>query len=335
MLTTILILGPFTSQALSCAKMIRHYANNVKIIGGVIEQTKIYSKYSRYYDRLEHINDKSQLSSFDVIVPASASSVKFVFSNQEQIMIGKIPMNAEILRTFNKPSILNLSETLGVPIPQTWQQIEEIPSFFDKVFVKPTLEGEIGMRRPMLLEQLRERKEFQDGFYIFQEIIQGQGTYGFGFLAKEGKVLASSTHYEIFSFPSNGGSASVIELVADPRLVELSEKLLKELNYNGYGLVEYKWCPSRKDYVLMEINSKLWASIELALRTNPEFGRLLFGLDVKKETLNGLVWPDRLLASGLKQFWKARRYIKKFSMVIEPITLQKIMQAREQRSIFG
>src|SRR5690606_3951178 len=111
----------------------------------------------------------------------------------------------------------------------------------------------------------------RSGEYLFQESIMGEGTNGFAFLAQKGEVLVSAQHHELLSMPRDGGSAVLIRRIAEPRVDELSRRLLAHLRYDGWGLVEYKYCPRRRDYVLMEINAKFWASLDFSMRMEPGF----------------------------------------------------------------
>ena len=71
--------------------------------------------------------------------------------------------------------------------------------------------------------------------------------------------------------------------------------LINEINYSGWGLAEFKYCPKRDDFVLMEINAKFWVSCDFTFRNNPEFLKLLFGIDAKSENIKKMVFLDRVM----------------------------------------
>jgi predicted ATP-grasp superfamily ATP-dependent carboligase len=93
-----------------------------------------------------------------------------------------------------------------------------------------------------------------------------------------------------------------MELFEDPRLTAAAGRLIHASDYSGWGLVEFKRCLRRDTYVLMEINPKFWASIELVLRTQPAFAKLLLGLSVPAERITKLWWPGRLAMMGI-DYW--------------------------------
>ena len=78
---------------------------------------------------------------------------------------------------------------------------------------------------------------------------------------------------------------------------------MKNLKYSGWGLIEFKYCPKRKDYVFMEVNAKFWASIEFTLINNPAFFFKLFGIQYEiKKPVNCIIFLDRLAHYGIIDF---------------------------------
>jgi predicted ATP-grasp superfamily ATP-dependent carboligase len=77
-------------------------------------------------------------------------------------------------------------------------------------------------------------------------------------------------HKEIRSIPITGGSGSYLESIYDSALKNNSIKLLDSLGWHGVALIEFKKNRSG-NYYLMEINGKLWASIEVALKAGCNF----------------------------------------------------------------
>ena len=72
----------------------------------------------------------------------------------------------------------------------------------------------------------------------------------------------------------------------------------------GWGLAEFKYCPKRRDFVFMEINAKLWASIEFAFMNNSNFLKYLFGIDYPEKKVDAALFIDRLVALGSSQLFR-------------------------------
>lgn len=60
-------------------------------------------------------------------------------------------------------------------------------------------------------------------------------------------------------------------------------KLLNSLNWHGVAEVEFKWDEKNKEFKLIEINPKFWASVEAALRAGVNFGYYLCEMAKGKE----------------------------------------------------
>jgi predicted ATP-grasp superfamily ATP-dependent carboligase len=102
------------------------------------------------------------------------------------------------------------------------------------------------------------------GEVLVQECIVGsRSTYGCGLLLRDGEIDLRVGHEELRSVPRRGGSGTHLRLRGDPELELASAKLLRDLDWHGVALVEFKRRESG-ELVLMEINPKFWASYALA-----------------------------------------------------------------------
>ena len=201
-------------------------------------------------------------------------------------------MTQNALRFYSKPWSLSLARNCGIPVPDTWTDSCDDLQF--PVFTKPQFEGGAGTRKIA-----RSRDELPgDVDMIYQEYIDSPGTYGVGFIADSGKITAYHTHYERESYPSIGGSAVVAERYNDERLVKYVRAIISASKYSGWGLAEFKYCPSRDDFVFMEINAKFWASCILAFHNEPRFTELFFNGTSALRPVTRMLFINRALARG-------------------------------------
>jgi hypothetical protein len=291
----ILLLSPGLSQACSFAFWLKRYSPCTRIIGGIAQNDQnVILKHP--FDEIIRIQNSSDFNKFEFVLPMGSASTQWLTNECGAFQAGNVLFSADNLRVYDKPWLFDLARKAHVPVPETFLNFENIPDDDRPLFYKPRIEGFNGPRR---------RANFKKSIpiyartnnYLFQEYISGRDVYGFGFIARSGKVVAACQHVEIASMPFDGGSAVAVKNINDPRIFKFSAKLIEILNYDGWGLVEFKYCARRKDYVLMELNAKWWASVEFALRSEPAFGKILFGIDGIKEPLNGLFWPNRFLTS--------------------------------------
>lgn len=283
------ICTPGASQSVAIARMLRKYYSNSYLVGVLLPgEQKRPNKFFDHYCPIEEIDIDTP------IIPTGAFSTKFLLE-QRNVNIGKVILNKETLRVCNKPWIIDQAKEIGIPTPTTWYTVNDISSF--PIFYKQRYEkggGERGVAQKLEDIPMGEREHL-----IFQELIDSQGTYGVSFLAKNGEILASYTHYERESYPKSGGSAIVIEEFKDECLAEYTKRILKSLNYSGWGLAEFKFCPKREDFVFMEINAKFWASCEFAFRNEPLFLKLLFDIQSNEKSIKRMVFLDRAFSRGV------------------------------------
>jgi len=319
----VIVLSPRLSQSIACAKLLRKYCPSARLTGGWLPGEAKYPALRRIYHSFIDVSDASHLEGYDEVIPTGSISTKWLLTLREEVRIGSAIMDRSVLQTYDKLSLLHVASAHGVPIPHTWGSFTEIQGYDGPIFYKPRTEGTGGVRSWAKSVRAIPQAVRTPG-YLFQEKIEGHGTYGVGFLAEKGSILLATTHFEVYSFPRDGGSAAVIRPYADDRLIELTARILSALSYTGWGLAEFKWCPRRGDYVLMEVNAKLWASIELAFRIEPEWAKRFFGIDVVRQELVGLIWLDRLLGSGIVQTVKAIPFMLSHSFVWEPTSIRSI-----------
>lgn len=115
------------------------------------------------------------------------------------------------------------------------------------------------------------------GGALLQEFVPGHGEAVF-ILAQAGKTLASFAHRRIREKPPTGGVSVMRESIApDPELLAGSERLLAALDWTGVAMVEFRR-PPEGPAVLMEINPRLWGSLQLAVDAGVDFPSLMVAL---------------------------------------------------------
>lgn len=293
-LTSLHLCSPSSEMAYVIAKFIHKYRPWIEIVGVYMPDEY---KGRRLSGIKKYIYSDSIINQVvdSALVPTGAVSTKYFLENWKKVRVGDITLNENALQVYDKPRFLLKSEKVGVPIPKTWATSESVPMY--PVFYKQKFERGGGIRGiAFSCDQIPKSERRQ---LIFQEIINGEGTYGVAFLANNGKLLAVHTHFESISFPKEGGSAVVIENYNDYKLIDYVSRLIETFEYSGWGLAEFKYCPKRQDYILMEINAKFWASCEFTFVNNPTFLKMLFGIDSHEKQINKMIFINRALNYNL------------------------------------
>jgi predicted ATP-grasp superfamily ATP-dependent carboligase len=115
------------------------------------------------------------------------------------------------------------------------------------------------------------------GDCLLQEFLPGHGEAIF-LLASGGRTLARFAHRRLREKPPTGGVSVLRESIApDPALLAASERLLQQLDWSGVAMVEFRRSPDGRAW-LMEINPRLWGSLQLAIDAGVDFPALLLAL---------------------------------------------------------
>jgi predicted ATP-grasp superfamily ATP-dependent carboligase len=117
-------------------------------------------------------------------------------------------------------------------------------------------------------------------FPLIQEYCAGVGLGQF-VLMKDGHPHYAFQHLRVHEWPPEGGFSSMCEslpLDLHRELMEKSVALLRELDWEGVAMVEYRHDPATGESALMEINGRFWGSLPLAYHAGASFPLLCYRL---------------------------------------------------------
>jgi hypothetical protein len=288
------VFSPACDQSQAIAGFIRKYINDADIRGVLLpeEDNKFHDNR---FDEVLPITEVRFENTTGVMIPTGALSTRFLLEQWDDIKVGLITLSRNSLQVYDKLFMISCAAKVGVPVPilrRTGGEGEIYPVFYKERY-------EIGGGIRGIARTRREIPEDKKERLIFQEFIDSRGTYGVSFLSDMGRLLTTHTHYERESIPKEGGSAVIIERFEDDRLLEYTRRIIQSMDYSGWGLSEFKYCPNRHDYVFMEINAKFWASCEFSFKNEPTFLKLLFDIESNEKPINRMVFVDRLFDRGL------------------------------------
>ncbi|QGZ40578.1 putative ATP-grasp superfamily ATP-dependent carboligase [Pseudoduganella flava] len=147
-----------------------------------------------------------------------------------------------------------------------------------------------------LLAYLR-RFEPVGRYPMIQEYCAGYGLGQF-FLVKDGVAHAVFQHRRLHEWPPEGGVSTLCESVGLEHHAALRERslaLLRELDWEGIAMVEYRYDPQRGEAALMEINGRFWGSLPLACHAGVDFPWLAYCL-----LGNGAAQPQPAYRAGMR-----------------------------------
>ena len=113
------------------------------------------------------------------------------------------------------------------------------------------------------------------GTTLFQPFLSGRRE-SVNLLYARGTVHACFTQWAKRTYPQLGGTSVYRQsIITPPDIGAQAERLVREIDLEGYSEIEFRRDAVGKPY-LMEINPRLSASIELAVRAGVDFPSLLF-----------------------------------------------------------
>ncbi|MGI8509826.1 MAG: ATP-grasp domain-containing protein, partial [Gemmatimonadaceae bacterium] len=109
---------------------------------------------------------------------------------------------------------------------------------------------------------------------LFQRYQSGDGV-GVEILMRNGLPVAHFQHRRLAELPASGGVCVYgVSETADPMLLEYAVRLLKELEWDGVAMVEFRHDRQTNETGLLEVNGRFWGSIALPVMSGVDFPSL-------------------------------------------------------------
>lgn len=202
----------------------------------------------------------------------------------------------QVLALADKGHLVEQALTAGVRFPATRQLADGAaldPATIDTypVVLKPRLSrvflGDrwlnttvaIAREEGELRQLLTERTEFREHPFLLQEYIPGRGA-GIFALYDHGRPVTFFAHRRLREKPPQGGVSVLCESAAlEPTALEAATRLLDHTRWHGVAMVEFRISPDGTPW-LMEVNTRFWGSLQLAIDAGVDFPWLLYQLSL-------------------------------------------------------
>lgn len=199
-----------------------------------------------------------------------------------------------IARASDKAAVLTLAETLGVPTPRTrivnnTEEAGDVAAWTYPVVIKPARSRVLvdGVWHSTAVSYAADATELSVSLaakpaaefpLLLQERIVGPGV-GIFLCRHHDHITGVFSHRRLREKPPSGGVSVLRESIEpDPTALRHGEALLAALDWQGVAMVEFKRCNTSGELKLMEINGRLWGSLQLAIDAGVDFPRLLLAL---------------------------------------------------------
>lgn len=279
----------------------------------------------------------------DVFLPLCDYTTFAVSKHQERLRAHvnfAVPPYESLLAGHNKLRVQKLASRLGIATPATYwpRSMEEVREVAEEVrypcVVKPRKgAGGIGLRYAHSADELmgmygscRGGKDVVHDFRwpMVQEYVPGE-IHDVCVLFNRGKCVAALTQQRVKMYPISGGRGVVNETTDEPELRETAVQLLASLDWHGPAMVEFKVDSRDGTAKVLEINSRFWGTLDLAIQAGVDFPFLTCKL-----ALEGDVDPVFDYEVGMKYRWvfpyefvRALRSRKKLKALAELVRFER------------
>ncbi len=240
------------------------------------------SEHDRYG---KEMLDLLRSGKYDYFLPVGLNSYIASSKRKEELQMEThclLPDWRDMEIAFNKERTMVLAESIGVPVPRT-SEISDIDDL-DTINTYPVV---LKSSEQSSVQYCRDVSEAKSGYkkissssktkVIAQELVTGYGC-GFYGVFSHGRLMDFFLHRRLREFPITGGASAVAESYRSERLFDLGRLLGTALHWNGPLMAEFKYDERSNDYKLIEVNPKLWGSLDLTLEAGVDVPRLIIGI---------------------------------------------------------
>jgi predicted ATP-grasp superfamily ATP-dependent carboligase len=224
---------------------------------------------------------------YDMLIPADDVAIAAIlehYDGLQKLLRIACPPPEITRRVLSKASTLQAGQTCGIRVPKSVT-----------VFNSSELAGVVReIPFPWILKPAEKEKRFEEFTscrietlddavekyptarrleppMLVQEFCEGVGV-GVEVLLHQGECLAVFQHRRLKEMPYTGGVAvTAIAERPNPVLVDSSLALLRELEWDGIAMVEFRMNPDTGETVLMEVNGRYWGTVSLPVSMGIDF----------------------------------------------------------------
>jgi len=234
--------------------------------------------------------------SITFLLPITETTTYILLKYRAEIperVVFPFPDSATVERIANKNELFALARQLHIPVPETTfchdaqdgirtlSSVTQFPlvikPFKSKILLEDaivTTQVTIAESREQALRALNTH-EYLNFPFTMQSFIQGTGQ-GIFTLFNHGEPVCYFAHRRIREKPPGGGVSVLSESAPiDETLRTAAEALLRKVGWHGVAMVEFRVADDGTGY-LMEVNPRLWGSLQLAIDSGVDFPWLLY-----------------------------------------------------------
>jgi predicted ATP-grasp superfamily ATP-dependent carboligase len=212
---------------------------------------------------------------------------RFLDQFEEHVSL-PVPSMSTLRAVHDRHHLATVAEDAGVPVPET-RLLATVDDWTDELIVKSRYNvltdayiDAFGPSDAAVVKDIHHLGSGAEPDYdslcasmrhepIVQEFIPTDGEYMFAGLYDHGEPLATFQHRQIRGNSYTGGGGVYRRSVSIPELETVARTLLGELDWHGLACIEYMRDDRTGEFVLTEINPRMWQSLPSTVRAGGDF----------------------------------------------------------------
>ncbi|EFI50444.1 hypothetical protein [Afipia sp. 1NLS2] len=231
-----------------------------------------------------------------LLIPCADGDVKLIAENRDALQkaFRVVSLKWDDLKQLGDKKLLaGLATQVGIPFPRSYR----VDSAADLAALEPAF--------PVLLKPAQrearnsftqdkvwraDTREELDALYrdaaahsgasgvVVQDYIPGEGheQYSYAGVWSAGEPVAEMTVRRTRQYPSDFGISCFIEIVDEPRIRDVAEKLLRAARYEGLVEIDFKFDARDGQFKPLDVNTRVWAWIGLGEAAGTDFVTMLY-----------------------------------------------------------
>ncbi|WP_202593844.1 carboxylate--amine ligase [Halolamina rubra] len=199
-----------------------------------------------------------------------------------------VPTMAQLRNVHDRLRLAEIAESAGVPVPET-RRLADVDDWNEDLLIKSRYnvltDAYVDGLTPDDMDVVKDihhvvRDDPPDPDAIrrsmghdpiVQEFVHYDEEFMFTGLYDRGEPLATFQHRQIRGNSYTGGGGVYRRSTDDPELERVGRALLAELDWHGLACIEYMRDAETGEYVLTEINPRMWQSLPSTVRAGADY----------------------------------------------------------------
>ncbi|QEF99623.1 Low molecular weight protein-tyrosine-phosphatase etp [Stieleria maiorica] len=297
-----LVLGSDTRSFLSTIRSLGRRGVEVHVAWCARDSVSVRSKYVHSVHSplrppsggwVEEFEALLQREQFDLVIPCNDPSILPLHQERQRFSDHRIYLIDEGIfdTVMDKAEVNRIASAAGLRLPREAairgkEDFDALNQITPPYVLKPTqsyVSSNLGQKNHVAILPEKQSavaaidRMLRSTPVAVQEYFEGVGV-GVEFIARDGRVLSAFQHQRLHEPPGGGGSSYRKSCKLDPELAEATEALVGALGYTGIGMAEFKYNPTSRDWIFVELNSRFWGSLPLAVNCGADFPAYLFDM---------------------------------------------------------